>query len=528
MRLDREILAMSKPLRVLIIEDSENDALLLVRKLRREGGYEPYHNRADSLEGFNKALNGQQWDIIISDHSMPHFSAIHALQTLRERQLDIPLIIVSGTIAPDAAVAAMKAGASDYIMKNDLTRLIPAIERELREAQSRREKRLTEDQFMQAQKMESIGRLAGGVAHDFNNILTAIMGYANFLAGGPTQNSMWCEDVEEIRKAAARAAALTRQLLAFSRRQALRLRVVDLNAEFADLEKMLRRMIGEDIEWVVSLASDLGCIKADPGQLQQIVMNLVVNARDAMSGGGKLRVKTENVEFSQPHAENNFIIPPGSYVAIAVGDTGVGMEGHVKAHLFEPFFTTKEKGKGTGLGLAVIYGIVKQSGGFIAVNSTLGKGTTFKIYFPKVEGAVGAKTGEQTTQKSYNGTETVLLVDDDEAVRTMMRRVLRQHGYAILEAGNGDAALKLAHAHTGKLHLLLTDMVLPGINGMELAQQVASSHPEAKLLLISGYLDRDFGNFVIDEKISFLQKPFATAALAKIVREVLDASTQPN
>lgn len=514
---------MSKPLRVLIIEDSENDAMLLVRKLTHEGGYESSHNRVDSLDGFNKALNEQEWDIILSDHAMPHFSAINALQILRERQLDIPLIIVSGTIEADAAVAAMKAGASDYIMKNDLTRLVPAIERELREAQSRREKRLAEDQFLQAQKMESIGRLAGGVAHDFNNLLTVIMGYVNFLAVGPASNGTWREDVEEIRKAAERAASLTRQLLAFSRRQALQLKVVDLNAEFADLEKMLRRMLGEDIEWAVSLAPGLGYVKADPGQIQQVVMNLVVNARDAMSNGGKLTVETENVEFQGPHAENDFVIPPGAYVAVAVGDTGVGMDENVKSHLFEPFFTTKEKGKGTGLGLAVIYGVVKQSGGYIVVDSVLGRGTTFKIYFPKVEGAPGGKIGEQAVRKSHEGTETILLVDDDEAVRAMMRRVLRQHGYAVLEAGRGDEALKLARSHKGKLHLLLTDMVLPDINGLELAQRIISIRPEVGLLLISGYLDRDFGNFVVDEGTPFLQKPFAAAALVKMVRDVLDA-----
>ena len=513
---------MSKPLRLLIIEDSEIDAMFLVRKLTHEG-YEPFCHRIESLEGFNKALNEQDWDIIISDHFMPHFSTIHALQTLRERQLDIPLVVVSGIIEPAAAVAAMKAGARDCIMKNDLTRLIPVIERELREAQSRREKRLTEDQFLQAQKMESIGRLAGGVAHDFNNILTAIMGYANFLAGGPS-DSMWREDVEEIRKATERAAALTRQLLAFSRRQALQLRVVDLNAEFADLEKMLRRTMGEDIEWVVSLASSLGCIKADPGQIQQVVMNLLVNARDAMPNGGKLAVETDNVEFGEPHAENNFIIPPGAYVTIAVSDTGVGIDATAKTHLFEPFFTTKEKGKGTGLGLAVIFGIVKQSGGYIAVHSVLGKGATFKIYFPTVEGTVAVKTEEQPVRKSHEGTETVLLVDDDEAVRIMLRRVLKESGYTTLEAGRGDDALQLAQAHAGKLHLLLTDMVLPDINGMELARRITSIRPETKLLLISGYLDRDFGNFIVDEKTPFLQKPFTTAALAKMVREVLDAN----
>lgn len=517
----------SRPLRVLIIEDSEDDALLLVRKLGHEGGYNPSYTRADTLEGFKKALTEPEWDIIISDHSMPHFSALHALQTLRESQLDIPLVIVSGTIEPEAAVAAMKAGASDYIMKDDLTRLVPAIERELREARSRREKRLAEDRFLQAQKIESIGRLAGGIAHDFNNILTAILGYANLLAEAADKSRAWRDDVEEIRRAAERAAGLTRQLLAFSRRQALQLRVVDLNAEFTDLEKMLRRTLGEDIEWAVSLASGLKHVKADPGQIQQVVMNLVVNARDAMPHGGKLTVETENVDLLEPRVETDFIIPPGAYVALTVGDTGAGITGEVRSHLFEPYFTTKEKGKGSGLGLAVIYGIVKQSGGYIAVNSVPGKGAAFKIYFPKAEGTAGAKAAEPAARESQQASETVLFVDDDQTVRTLVRRVLRQHGYTILEAGRGDEALDLARRHTATVHLLLTDMVLPDINGLELARRISSLHPEAKLLLISGYLDRDFGDFSLDEKIPFLPKPFTPAALEKMVREVLDRQEVP-
>ncbi len=517
---------MNQKFNVLVIEDSEVDYDMLVRKLTKEGNYQTVSERVHSLNTLKAALDKQEWDIIISDHSMPQFSALNALQELKDRKLDIPVIILSGTIEPSAAIAAMKAGASDYIMKDDMTRLLPAIERELREAKSRCEKRLAEDQFHQAQKMESIGKLAGGVAHDFNNILTAIMGYANFLAGGPTQNETWREDVDEIRKAAERAAALTRQLLAFSRRQALQLRVVDLNAEFTDLKNMLRRLVGEDIEWTVSLASALGYIKADPGQIQQVLMNLVVNAKDAMPNGGTLAVSTENVKFQEPHAENDFIIPPGAYVAIVVSDTGVGIDENIKTRIFEPFFTTKEKGKGTGLGLAVIYGIVKQAGGYIVLDSAPEKGTTFKIYFPTVDGVVGAKNGHQAAPESYQGTETILVVDDDEAIRAMLRRVLRQHGYATLEAGSGEEALKLVQAHKGNLHMLLTDMVLPGINGLDLARQISSIRTEIKIVLISGYLDKEFGNFSIDEKTPFLQKPFAPDALAKLIREVLDTSTK--
>ncbi|MBI3299175.1 MAG: response regulator [Elusimicrobia bacterium] len=515
---------MSAKLDVLVLEDSQDDTRLLIRKLSKDGGYLTVHERVDTLAGLRAALNKREWDIIISDHSMPRFSALQALQELKDRRLDIPVIILSGTIESSDAVTAMKAGASDFIMKDDTTRLLPAIERELREARSRRERRLAQEQFQQAQKMESIGKLAGGVAHDFNNILTAIIGYTNFLAGDVPAET-WREDVEQIRKAAERAAALTRQLLAFSRRQAVQLRLVDLNAEFSELERMLRRTVGEDIHWEVSLTPGLGCIKADPGQVQQIFMNLIVNARDAMPSGGTLTVRTMRAPVLEPRTAEGAPIPPGDYVAFEVGDTGVGIDEEVKAHIFEPFFTTKPRGKGTGLGLAVIYGIVKQSGGHIAVESALGAGTTFKIYFPRVEGSAGAgsNAGETEAEGPRGGTETILLVDDDEAVRRIARRVLQSHGYSVLEAGNGEEAVRLAQSHRRALRLLLTDMVLPDFNGTELSRRIAALCPEAKVILVSGYLGGDFGNFVLEEHIPFLQKPFGPSALARLVREVLDA-----
>lgn len=514
---------MEIPLQILIVEDSEDATAFLIRKLAQESSYKPVYERVETRESLNRALDKQDWGIIISDNSMPNFSALEVLETLRAKNLDIPVIIVSGVIEPEAAVAGMKAGASDYVMKSDLTRLIPAIERELREAKSRQEKRQTEDQLRQSQKMECVGRLSGGIAHDFNNLLTAILGYVNFLTVGPEKNYDWQNDVEEIRKAALRAASLTQQLLAFSRRQVLQSRIFDLNLEIADLERMLRRLVGEDIKWIASLTPKPCTIKTDSGHVHQVIMNLIVNARDAMPNGGKLNIKTEHVEFAEPHKEGDISIDPGTYVLLMISDTGTGMNDHVKAHLFEPFFTTKEMGKGTGLGLAVVYGIVKQSGGYIIVDSAPRQGTTFKIYFPKAEGPVSPKHMEpEIRRSSLKGAGTILVVDDDQAVRNMIQRILRQYGYSMLEADSCEEALKFAQTHKGKLHLLLTDVVLPDINGIELSRRMISLRPNTKILLISGYLDRDFGNFNLDENIPFLHKPFTPETLARAVRETLN------
>lgn len=513
---------MKTPLRILIAEDAEDAAALLMRKLATEGPYEPACKRVATLAAFNHALDGRAWDIIISDHGMPDFSAIDILRALRARDLDIPVIIVSGAIEAETAVAAMKAGAGDYIMKSDLTRLIPAIEREIREAKSRQEKRQTEEQLRQSQKMECVGRLSGGIAHDFNNLLAAILGSVSFLAVGPKGNPDWQTDVEEIRKAALRAASLTQQLLAFSRRQALQPRIFDLNSEIVDLERMLRRIVGEDVKWATSLTPKPCAIKADSGQVQQVIVNLIINARDAMSDGGKLNVKTESVEFAEPHVEGDVSIPPGAYVLLAISDTGTGVDDHAKAHLFEPFFTTKQMGKGTGLGLAVVYGIVKQSGGYIIVDSAPGQGTTFMIYFPKSEGPLSPRHIEPAARKSLKGTETILIVDDDTAVRNMLRRVLLQYGYTLLESDRGEETLKLVQAHQGNLHLLLTDVVLPDINGIELSRRIISIRSSIKILLISGYLERDFGNYDLDENVPFLHKPFTPEVLAHVVRETLN------
>ena len=381
-----------------------------------------------------------------------------------------------------------------------------------------------ETQLLQAQKMEAVGRLAGGIAHDFNNLLTAIFGSSDLLLEDLTVDDQRRADVEDIKKAAQRAAALTRQLLAFSRKQVLALQVLDLNALIADLEKMLRRLIGEDIEFRTILTSDLGAVRADPGQLEQVIMNLAVNARDAMPQGGKLTLETANVDLDAAYAQAHAPLAPGRYAMLAVSDTGIGIDAQVKAHIFEPFFTTKEKGKGTGLGLATVYGIVKQSDGSIWVDSEPGQGTTFKIYLPRVEAAAEPPAPKPMPPASVRGSETILLAEDEEAVRNLMRRVLEAHGYTLLVAADGQEALRLADGHKGPIHLLLTDIVMPNLGGRQLAERVVSARHATKVLYLSGYTDDAIVHHgVLEPGIAFLEKPFTPQGLARKVRELLDA-----
>jgi PAS domain S-box-containing protein len=386
------------------------------------------------------------------------------------------------------------------------------------------DRRSLESQLLQAQKMEAVGQLAGGIAHDFNNLLTAIFGSSDLLLGDLSADDRRRADVEDIKKAAERAAALTRQLLAFSRQQVLAPQVLDLNALIADLEKMLQRLIGEDVEFRTVLAPELGAVRADPGQIEQVIMNLAVNARDAMPRGGKLTIETANVDLDEAYTQAHVPVVPGRYAMLAVSDTGVGMDAQVKAHLFEPFFTTKEKGKGTGLGLATVYGIVKQSDGHIWVYSEPGQGTTFKIYLPRVAAAAEPPAPKPMAPASLRGSETVLVVEDEEAVRKLTRRVLEAHGYAVLAAGDGQEALRLANEHDGPINLLVTDVVMPNMSGRQLAERVVSARRETRVLYLSGYTDDAIiRHGVLDPGIAFLQKPFTPQALARKLREVLDA-----
>jgi PAS domain S-box-containing protein len=385
-----------------------------------------------------------------------------------------------------------------------------------------------EAQLLQSQKMEGIGRLAGGIAHDFNNLLTVMLSYTGFALEGLVEGDERREDLLEVKHGAERAASLTQQLLAFSRRQVLQPQLMSLNQVTAGVEKLLRRTLGEDIDLVQALAPDLGLIRADPGQVEQALMNLVINARDAMPTGGKLTIETANVEIDEEYAADHIAVVPGPYVQLTVTDTGCGMDPSTQARIFEPFFTTKPAGKGTGLGLSTVYGIVKQSAGNIWVYSEPGLGTTFKIYLPRVTEATAAATIKRprTTPTWVTGTETILLVEDEEVLRRVAKRTLKAAGYTVLTAGDGEEAIGELTKHEGAIHLLLTDVVMPRMGGRLLAQEVSKTRPEIKVLYMSGYTDEAIVHHgALEPGIHFLAKPFVAVDLVRKVREVLDGDS---
>ncbi len=385
----------------------------------------------------------------------------------------------------------------------------------------------SEEQLRQWQRVEAIGRLAGGVAHDFNNLLMTIKGCSELLLGGLDQSDPRREEVEEIRKAAERATALTRQLLAFGRRQVLQPQVLDLNEVVANMDRMLQRLIGEDIQLLTVLDPELWPVKVDPGQIEQVIMNLAVNARDAMPGGGKLTIETANVILDEGYARRHVSVKPGPCVMLAVTDAGSGMDKETQSHLFEPFFTTKRTGEGAGLGLSTVYGIVKQSGGNIWAYSELGQGTTFKIYLPRVEEAVKTYRPKTAPAVSPGGSETILLVEDEEAVRTIVSKILQNRGYTVLEAHHGNEALQICERHEGPIHLMVTDVVMPQVSGRELAERLTLLRPEIRVLFMSGYPDNAIVHHgVLGAGTAFLQKPFTLNALECKVRELLDAPPQ--
>lgn len=385
------------------------------------------------------------------------------------------------------------------------------------------ERKQIEEQFRQAQKMEAIGRLAGGVAHDFNNLLTVIIGHSALLLSQLKDTDLG-QDIKQIEKAGERAASLTRQLLAFSRKQVLQPKILDLNGIVSDVEKMLRRLIGEDIDLGIALDPGLGRVKADPGQVEQVILNLVINARDAMPWGGKITIETTNVNLDETYTRRHVGVESGPYVMLAVSDNGIGMDERTLAHIYEPFFTTKGKDKGTGLGLATVYGIVKQSNGHIWVYSEPGQGATFKVYLPRVEESLGVSEASSARARPIRGSETILLVEDETQVRNLTRKILQENGYTVLEARHGEEALELCQQNEGPIHLLLTDVVMPGgMSGRELAERLLSLRPEIKVLYMSGYTDNAIIHHgVLDAGTAFIQKPFDPNALAHKVRAVLD------
>jgi PAS domain S-box-containing protein len=389
------------------------------------------------------------------------------------------------------------------------------------------ERKLLETQLQQSRKMEAVGRLAGGIAHDFNNLLTIITGYTDLALSRPAVPLQLRSDIDRIENAAARAAALVRQLLAFSRKQVLQPKTLDLNAIVVNMDKLLRRLIDDHIEMITKVQEHLGKVKADPAQIEQVIMNLVVNARDAMPNGGRLMLETCNVDLDSNYAVEHMSVKPGPYVMLAVSDSGTGMDAETVAHIFEPFYTTKESGRGTGLGLSTVYGIVKQSGGYIWVYSEPGKGSTFKVYLPRVEETLEEMPAKQVPLREQRGTETVLLVEDEEAVRDLVRTILTGQGYEVIIASDPKHAEEIANKFSGEIHLLLTDVVMPGTSGRELAARVLAARPGIRVLYMSGYTENVItSGGMLEEGLAFLQKPFSPAVLSQKIREVLSHSTK--
>lgn len=515
---------------ILYVEDSLSDAELVEYELRRAGLKFNLHLVSTEAE-FVKELSECEPDLILSDYSLPQFSGLEALRILRREDKEIPFILVTGSQTEEVAVQCMREGANDYILKANLIRLSTAVKNVLKNRETERQRtdaeralKRSEEQLLQAQKLEAVGRLAGGISHDFNNLLTAIIGYSELSLRGLAKDDPIRRNIEEIKRASDRAASLTRQLLAFSRKQVMQLRVFDLNTVVSDLERMLRRMIGEDVELKTTLQPKLANIKADPGQIEQVIMNLAVNARDAMPMGGKVTIETTGVYLDETYVQEHVEPTPGFYVMLAVSDTGVGIPEHVRQHIFEPFFTTKEAGKGTGLGLSTVYGIVRQSGGHIWVYSEPDKGTTFKIYFPAVVEKAEDYRAPSGPLSIPGGTETVLLVEDADFVRNLARQVLETRGYKVLEAADGNTARFVCETFQQRIDLLLTDVVMPRQSGSELARALLEIRPEMRVLYMSGYTeDAILSHGVLEAGVNFISKPFSPDALSLRVREVLDA-----
>ena len=637
------------PLRLLIVDDSPLDAEMIIRELK--SSFSTHFLRIDTADEMLAALKGSQWDIIISDYVMPRFSGLDAIALLRNNGYTLPLIVVSGKIEDDAAVETMRAGACDYILKDNLARLVPAIRRELKESEIRRQKikaeeelrklshaveqspvsiivtdrngtieyvnpkftqitgyradeaigktprilksgkipdseykrlwetitsgrewhgelinrkmngelfwerasisairdsngtithfvgvkediseqRRTEQahkqamkQLRQAQKMEAIGQLAGGIAHDFNNLLTVINGYSTLLLHEMPSDAPFRSEVEHILSAGERAAALTHQLLAFSRRQMLEPKVININHLVRNLEKMLKRLIRENIVMQTCLSDQLGFVRVDPGQIEQIIMNLLVNARDALENGGTITIETADVDLDEAFVSENPGALEGSYVMLAVHDNGEGIAEETRRKIFEPFFTTKGQGKGTGLGLATVYGIVKQSGGYIQVTSELGRWTSFRVFFPRVD-SEAAPEETIVRQKGPKGTETILVVEDEIGVLNLTVLTLKRSGYEVLQANSPTKAIEIFTNNCNRIDLVLSDVIMPEKNGPALVREFRDQRPDLKIMFMSGYTD-DTISFqqITDERTAFISKPFTPDVLVGRVRDVLE------
>jgi signal transduction histidine kinase len=526
---ERKRLEMKCPLHILHLEDDPIDAAL-IRSTLEGAGIKVATTCVRTRDEFVAALEKGGIDLILSDFAMPAFNGLAAAEIVRAKWPAIPLILVSGTLGEERAIDSLKSGATDYVLKERLVRLAPAVRRAMQEVEERAERRRLEAQFIEAQKMEVIGQLAGGVAHDFNNVLAVIMGYSDLITAEIGPDSPLGKYTDEIRHASQRAAGLTRQLLVFSRKQTVQPVVLDLNDAVKDLDKMLRRLIDENIEMTIVPGSKTGRVKADSGHIGQVLMNLVVNARDAMPNGGKLTIATGNVTLNEHRARAHEGAIPGDYVMLSVGDTGAGMTDEVRGRIFEPFFTTKPLGKGTGLGLATCQTIVKQSGGHIGVYSEVGKGTTFKIYFPRVEEALDAAARPIPAGPLPRGTETLLVVEDEPSVRHLAVGVLQSQGFEVVSASNGQDALHVAREHKGApIRLVVTDVIMPLMGGKVMAEWLKTTYPDLKVLFTSGYTDETITpHGVLETGVEFLFKPYTPATLARKVRAMLDDVGAPH
>ncbi len=515
---------MNTPLRILHLEDDPNDAALIQSML--EVGHigcetTSVSNRAD----FEHQIRSGCYDLVLSDYSLPTFDGLSAVAIVRAQRPDVPVILVSGTVGEEFAIESLKNGATDYVLKTRLKRLVPAVQRAMREVDERTEHRRLEAQFIEAQKMEVIGQLAAGVAHDFNNILGVIMGYSDMLLLKVPSEHPLRNYVEEIRRASERAAGLTLQLLVFGRKQTVQPVVMDLNVVLRDLENMLERLIDDNITLTLAPGTHSGHIRADPGYIGQVLMNLAVNARDAMPDGGRLTIATSRVRVDE-HSSHAY---PGSHlgecIMLSVSDTGTGMREEVKARIFEAFFTTKPVGKGTGLGLATCKTIIQQSGGSMSVTSEVGLGTSFQILFPCTEQPLDLAAPPEANETLPRGTETLLVVEDDPALRQLAVEVLQNQGYHVLPAFNGQDGLNMARTHQGPpIQLVVTDLIMPVVGGKVMAEWLKVTYPEIKVLFTSGYTDDTISHHgVLDAGVDFLHKPYTPATLTRKVRQMLDA-----
>jgi two-component system, cell cycle sensor histidine kinase and response regulator CckA len=515
------------PLRVLIVEDSEDDTALLVRELRR-GGYEVDYERVDMPEALLRAIENHRWDVVICDYSLPHFSGSHALQLLRATNLETPFIYVSGTIGEETAVAALKQGAQDYVMKSNLKRLLPAIQRELKESQQRREKVQLERQLRLLERFEAIGRLAGGISHDFNNIIGVILGWAQLGEEEAPDGSQLQERFRRIRAEADRAARLTRQLLAFARSEVLQPEKIDLNRSIVENLAFLQSGMGASIELDSVLDPNLHVIQADLTQIGQVIMNLCINAKDAMPDGGRLIIRTRNVEIDEEFCRRHSHGGLGKHVVLEISDTGIGMDTATLDHIFEPFFTTKKPGEGTGLGLATVYGVVKQHNGFIDVYSDPGKGTTFQVYFPATTG-VPTERHSHKPQMSLAGSETVLVAEDHDGLRELIEAVLNDQGYKTIIADNGESAVRLFRENLEQIKIVILDVTMPVLTGPDAYDNMSAIKPGVPVIFTTGHTQEVSAlNSRLGAGAVFLPKPYALHTLCQIVRSTLDRERQRN